>query len=216
MQHSNADSIFQEKTKLSEMLVKVVKKFNNSDVSKVATLYESAFGQKLRVAIPNADHRRQLFEQSFNSEFCLSAYRGEDLLGIAGLQTPHGALASDINLSWIFKTLGIIRGLKALTILALFDRKPKLGQLVMDGIAVDASCRGQGIGTLLLKGVLQYGLENGYEQVRLDVIDTNPKAKKLYLRMGFKELGTYRSKFFEKLVGFSAATTMVYDLKAEA
>lgn len=55
----------------------------------------------------------------------------------------------------------------------------------MDGIAVKQDMRGKGIGTKLLDELKQYARDNGFSSIRLDVIDTNPAARRLYERQGF-------------------------------
>ena len=56
----------------------------------------------------------------------------------------------------------------------------------MDGICVDETARGQGIGSLLLDAITDEARSQGLRFVRLDVIDANPRAKALYERKGFK------------------------------
>jgi len=82
----------------------------------------------------------------------------------------------------------------------------------MDGIAVDPDYRGQGVGTQLFEGLFDHARENGYNAVRLDVIDTNPKARQLYERIGFVAENTARYEWLRPWLGFGASTTMVYKL----
>ena len=49
----------------------------------------------------------------------------------------------------------------------------------------------------------------GYAEVRLDVIDNNPRARTLYERRGFVAGDTQYLGPLKYLFGFSAATTMV-------
>lgn len=46
-----------------------------------------------------------------------------------------------------------------------------------------------GLGTAFMEYALTLAKEIGYEQVELEVIDGNDRAKALYERMGFKEMG---------------------------
>jgi ribosomal protein S18 acetylase RimI-like enzyme len=48
--------------------------------------------------------------------------------------------------------------------------------------------------------------------VRLDVINTNPKAKKLYENIGYKSIKTVNFPYLEKLLGFSGVTTMILNI----
>ena len=94
----------------------------------------------------------------------------------------------------------------------LYERKPKEGQLLMDGIAVRQDARGRGIGTRLLDEFKAYGREHGYANIRLDVIDTNPGARRLYERLGFVATKTEHFEYLRWFLGFGASTTMLCHL----
>ena len=51
-------------------------------------------------------------------------------------------------------------------------------------------------------------MRSGLSRVRLDVIDTNPRARALYERNGFQAIETDEFGPFEHLFGFSSATRM--------
>ena len=78
----------------------------------------------------------------------------------------------------------------------------------MDGIVVRADRRGRGIGTKLVFRLFDVALAHNKRVVRLDVVDTNPAARRLYERLGFVELNTEKVPFLRRVMGFSAATTM--------
>jgi ribosomal protein S18 acetylase RimI-like enzyme len=82
----------------------------------------------------------------------------------------------------------------------------------MDGIAVDAAARGQGLGTALLTALKTRAAALGKATIRLDVIDTNPRARALYEREGFVAGQTEHLGPLRALFGFSAATTMRFDI----
>jgi len=88
----------------------------------------------------------------------------------------------------------------------------KTAQGAMDGIFVAQEARGKGVGTALLKAVYAEARVRGYQQVRLDVIDTNPRARALYLHEGFEERETRQVGMLRHVFGFNAATTMVRDV----
>ena len=79
----------------------------------------------------------------------------------------------------------------------------------MDGIAVRADQRGQGIGTRLLCGIFDFASTQHFQSIRLDVVDTNPRARQLYERVGFVPTQTHAYPFLHRIVGFSRVTTMV-------
>ena len=64
-----------------------------------------------------------------------------------------------------------------------------------------------GVGTQLLTAVASFGREQGYRAICLDVVDTNPGARRLYERAGFAPTIT-RSYPFLRPFGFTAVTTM--------
>nr|WP_284454934.1 GNAT family N-acetyltransferase [Actinomadura madurae] len=90
----------------------------------------------------------------------------------------------------------------------MFERHPEPGQLVMDGIAVDAGIRGRGVGSLLIEEVAAVAAEQDCREIRLDVIDTNPRARALYGRRDFTAVRTERTPYLRGLLGFGAVTTM--------
>ena len=84
----------------------------------------------------------------------------------------------------------------------------------MDGIAVDQAYRGQGIGSKLLQEIVTYAQQNGYKTVRLDVIDINSDARRLYERRGFVAVHTEHFPYLKKLLGFGGVTTMKFTVAA--
>ncbi|WP_414122566.1 GNAT family N-acetyltransferase [Vreelandella titanicae] len=79
----------------------------------------------------------------------------------------------------------------------------------MDGIAVDSRFRGRGIGSRLLDSIIAHAVDNGFETIRLDVIDSNPRARRLYESKGFIAVNEEHFPYLKWLIGFSGSTTMV-------
>ena len=174
-----------------------------------AKLYDEAFGQKLSVAVRSNEKRISLIQKGFIIEYAIVALSDNTLLGIAGLHTSSGSLTGGISYKDLLSELGFLKGNWAAIIFSLYDRKPKAGELLMDGIAVHADSRGKGVGSKLLEKIAMYAQQNKFKNVRLDVIDINPEAKKLYERMGFKAVKTERFPYLRWLLGFSGSTTML-------
>ncbi|PCE67080.1 N-acetyltransferase [Salinivibrio sp. YCSC6] len=175
----------------------------------VAELYEQAFGMKFARAIPNQAVRVAVLSQCFVPGFSFAAMQNGNVVGLAGFQTQTGALTQGMDAKQLIDSLGPIKGTWACAVLALFERKAAPNELVMDGIAVDSAVRGQGIGSHLLDAIMDYAQAHGFESVRLDVIDSNPRARKLYETKGFVATKEERFPHLKWLVGFSGATTMV-------
>ena len=191
----------------------VPEKFRN----KAAALYDEAFGNKFCLAVPNATNRFALLADCLNLANAIVAIRGgggdDALVGLAGFETKHGALLN-ITYKKLLHHLGLWGSLRAMLVFALYDRTRQHGELLMDGIAVAAACRGQGIGTALFCALKQYASEHGYTTIRLDVIDTNPAAKRLYERLGFVVTKTQHFEYLRRFLGFGSATTMHHRLAA--
>ncbi|MGR3913116.1 MAG: GNAT family N-acetyltransferase [Gammaproteobacteria bacterium] len=177
--------------------------------AEAAELYDQAFGFKFASAIADARSRRRLFAECFLCEYALAALAPDGrLLGLAGFHSRAGALTGGITFARLCAHLGTVRGMWAALLLSLYEREPAPRELVMDGIAVRADARGRGIGGRLLDEIAAYARAHGYERVRLDVIDINPRAKKLYERKGFSAVSVERFEWLRWLLKFGGATRM--------
>jgi len=74
---------------------------------------------------------------------------------------------------------------------------------------VSEAARGQGVGSALLSAIRGKAITLGYCKVRLDVIDTNPRARALYERQGFIPESTSNIGPLRHIFGFRSATIMV-------
>ena len=176
-----------------------------------ATLYYDAFGCKLRPIIGEASTGIPLIEGSLQSACCICACTKDELLGVAGFRHNRHKFVH-LQYHALVQQFGLLSGLIRYAIFAATDRLPKPYELVMDGIAVSAAARGQGIGTQLLDALYQFAQQHGYRSIRLDVINTNPNARRLYERVGFVPKATHAYPFLSSL-GFTAVTTMTRAVK---
>ncbi|WP_431981354.1 GNAT family N-acetyltransferase [Streptomyces qinglanensis] len=174
---------------------------------RAAELYWDAFGRKLGPALNPPEKAVPFLAGQFDADRAVCALLGGRLVGLAGYQLDGRALTGG-SASALLRAYGWVRGLPGLLLLALLERRPAPGQLVMDGIAVAPEARGRGVGSLLLEEVAGVAAEHGCREIRLDVIDTNPRARALYERRGFTAVRTERTPCLRKLLGFGAVTTM--------
>ncbi|KUL63351.1 MULTISPECIES: GNAT family N-acetyltransferase [unclassified Streptomyces] len=174
---------------------------------RAAELYWEAFGRKLGPALDPPDKAVPFIAAHLNADRAICALLDGRLVGLAGYQHDGRAFTGG-SAHAVLREYGHLRGLPRLLLLALFERRPAPGQLVMDGIAVDRDLRGRGVGRLLIEEVAAVAAERGCRQVRLDVIDTNPRARALYERLGFTAVRTERTPYLRRLLGFGAVTTM--------
>lgn len=148
--------------------------------AQAARLYDGAFGAKLGLAVPDAARRQALLADGLRPEYAWVAECDGELLGLAGFKTPQGAFTGGISWASLRQHLGWPAALRAAWVFSLFERPQVPGELLMDGIVVDARRRGMGVGTQLLQAVLQHAQAQGFSSLRLDVIDANPAARRLY------------------------------------
>jgi ribosomal-protein-alanine acetyltransferase len=62
-------------------------------------------------------------------------------------------------------------------------------------LGVDAAHWGQGTGTALLSALVAEAARRGCTEVLLEVREDNPRARRLYLRQGFTEIGIRRGYY---------------------
>ena len=176
--------------------------------STAVDLYDEAFGAKLALAIASTEERKELFVKGFNLGYAIGAFREDGLIGIAGFNAVRGSLTGDLTYRDLISELGFFKGNRAALVFSLYERKPQPRELVMDGIAVRSDARGMGVGKRLLEEIRQYAESHDFNRVRLDVIDTNPRARKLYERFGFQAVRTERFPQLKRFLGFGGVTTM--------
>jgi GNAT superfamily N-acetyltransferase len=177
--------------------------------SSAAALYDDAFGAKFAVAISSNTQRLALLADSLNLAFAFGATENNRLVGLAGYKTREGSFTDRMTYNALLKHAGLIRGNWAALVFSLYERSLTSGQLLMDGIVVDASRRGRGSGTRLLNELTIFAKLNEYNAVRLDVIDTNPNARRMYERNGFTATRTESFGCLRWLLGFGASITLV-------
>ncbi len=175
---------------------------------KAAELYYLAFRKKLYPIFRDKERGLRVLEQSLNPDYAFVATSDAALVGIAGIQEAKGCLV-DIQPRIMTRTFGLFGGWWRLLALSLFSRTKQKNILLMDGIVVDSSMRGKGIGSQLLDVVVDYARSAGYKAVRLDVVNTNPRARTLYEHKGFVAVDTTHHPFLNRIFGFSGSTTML-------
>jgi ribosomal protein S18 acetylase RimI-like enzyme len=177
-----------------------------------ARLYDEAFHRKLAPMVPDAVRRQAMLAECLDPERALVAMEADRVIGLAGFHHDGRSLTGAGGWSTLMSHLGLWGALRAAAGFALFERSPQPGELLMDGICVASEARGRGVGTTLLRGIFDHAALVGVDHVRLDVIDTNPRARALYEREGFIAAETTEVGWLSGTFGFSSATTMVKTL----
>ncbi len=181
--------------------------------AQAVVIFEDAFGEKTRMAVGDREKRMAFMGRSYRADHVIVARRGDQLLGMAGLSSKGPPYEGGLmGTSWDPRPyrdlLGWVGACWAVWGMRLGDHKPKRDEIYLDGIAVSAEARGQGIGTRLLAEITAVARAQGKRFVRLDVVDTNPRAQALYERVGYKVTRTQSFHWKRRWVGFGAMISM--------
>ena len=183
------------------------------DLPRAAELYYEAFRQKLGPALGPAAKAVSVLADSFDGSRAIAAFCGGRVVGLAGFHMS-GRRFVTMGLRDLKRHYGMAGALWRGLVLSLFERNPKPAELLMDGIVVDADFRSHGIGSRILAELTRIARRNGIARIRLDVVDTNPAARRLYEREGFVAVHTTKPLLPRRWFGFSSSTTMVKEVGA--
>jgi ribosomal protein S18 acetylase RimI-like enzyme len=172
-------------------------------------LYWQAFGGKLGTVMGPEPKAYRFLDRVLRADHCI--YAVDDLgnfLGMVGFKTPEGSFAGG-EVSDVRAVYGLLGAAWRLPLLWMLESDTDNSRFLLDGICVAREARGRGIGSALLAAIETEARERGYAAVRLDVIDSNFRAKALYARKGYlvektADIGVLRYAF-----GFQSSSTMV-------
>jgi ribosomal protein S18 acetylase RimI-like enzyme len=136
------------------------------------------------------------------------------LVGVLGIDDDRGRFIrfAYSDLTGEFGFIGGIARFLWLKFIGWIEKQAP-GTLRIAAIAVAEEARGSGVGTRLLEAAEEFAHAQGYKALVLEVVDTNPRARKLYERMGFKIIKTDCFGFITRPAGFTASISMRKDLK---
>lgn len=174
-----------------------------------AQLYLDAFDRKLGPVLGRGQRAVGYLAQTLQLSKSIVALGPEgQLLGLAGFHDDRGGFVGG-GFGDLRQHYGLIGAAWRGVLLSLFERAPPTDQLLMDGVVVTEQSRGLGIGTELLNGVGEVAKARELPAIRLDVVDTNPRARALYERHGFTAEVEQSVWPLHRLFGFRKSTTMV-------
>ncbi|GGL53884.1 GNAT family N-acetyltransferase [Wenxinia marina] len=189
--------------------MQIARGFADSERSQVAALYWDAFGGKLGRALGPRGKALAFLGRALDPAHAFVARSAEgEVLGVAGFRTAEGALVAG-QTSDMMAAYGALGALWRMAVLGMVARDVDNARFLLDGLAVRQDARGRGVGSRLLEAVAAEAVRRGYREVRLDVIEGNPRARALYERRGFHAVEDQPIGPVRHLFGFSAATVMV-------
>ncbi len=175
-------------------------------VAAATALYCEAFREKLAPFLGDQERAARFLATSLAPDRAFLALDGNQVVGLAGFKVDGKGLYEP-EFGRFFAEYGL-SGLMRIAGLLLLERAESPDVLLMDGIAVSPSVRGRGIGTRLLRAIEAHARDLGKTSIRLDVVDTNPGAKRLYERFGFEARRTTGTGLLGRLFSFKASTDM--------
>lgn len=176
-----------------------------------AQLYWQAFGPKLNRVLGPERRALQFVAQAIRADHVLAAVEGDRLLGICGFKTAQGAFVS-ANARTMRDSYGVMGSAWRRYALGLLVQDTDNTRFLIDGLCVAEGARDRGIGSVLIESVCKLAHDRGYSAIRLDVVDSNHDARRLYKRRGFRAVGLQSARAAAPLFGFAATITMVRDL----
>lgn len=100
-------------------------------------------------------------------------------------------------------------------ILADYVPQPTSNSYYINNIAVSSSCRGGGIGKLLLANTLKHAELSGYQCVELDVTSVNEAAIRFYEKNGFATVSTSGNEILHNNYGLPPLIRMQHRFQGE-
>ena len=174
-----------------------------------AALYWEAFGAKLGFTMGPKYRALIYINRVMRSDHGICAHDAQGrLIGVAGFKTAQGALVGG-TFTDIRKVYGWVGAAIRVSLMGALERDTENERFLMDGIFVTAAAQGQGVGTALLDAVCAEAANRGFAEVRLDVINTNPRARALYERRGFVAGEVQQLGPLKHIFNFESATMMI-------
>ena len=188
------------------MAVRIEQALPESARAAAAQLYWEAFGRLLRPALGRSERAIAVLTDGLEPSRAIVALDGDELVGLVGLHYD-GRAFTRLGARSLLRHLGV-KAVPRLVPLLLLAARPASTELRIDGIAVRGDRRGAGIGTQLLHEAAGRARSVGIEVVRLEVVDTNPRARSLYEREGYVAVRTEHTPYLRRAMGFGSVTTM--------
>ncbi len=183
--------------------------FSDTERPIIATLYWEAFAAKLHYVLGPKEKALQFLCAQLDPRFALVAREtGGEVLGVAGFKTSQGALIGG-EMHDLAAAYGWLSSLWRGPLLTLVERDLADDILLMDGICVASNARSMGVGSALLQAIKVEAANQKLSAIRLDVIDSNPRARALYERQGFEAIGTEHLGPLRWVFGFKSSTKML-------
>jgi ribosomal protein S18 acetylase RimI-like enzyme len=190
----------------------VVRSGASDDVPVLVGLYVAAFSRELTAAFGR--QAEQMVRRAIDPDTALVACIDDQVVGFAALADRERRFVAPGPSDFRAVYSPLMRRLRA----AIWSRTtttPRPHQLLLEGLATAPAARGRGVGTRLLEAVDERASALGRTEIILEVIDTNPRAKALYERHGYRTVTTVTSGWY-RLAGFRSFDLMLHPVPPSA
>ena len=163
-----------------EMIVEFKGKKSLADKEQfaISTIVFDSFEQKIIGVSAKIDRDQWINDLkeilTFNSGIYLQ--KDKEIVGVAILNAKNAA--TFISFSKIVKQVGLYRAILFYNI--FIGSVKSVQEIKLELLAVRSETRGSGVGGKLLTFLIDFAKKQNYKTLSLDVVDTNPKAKRLY------------------------------------
>jgi GNAT superfamily N-acetyltransferase len=177
-------------------------------------IYYEAFNKKEQYKILSYSKKQaiKLYKKGINFKSGLYAIKKNKVIGVLGFKSSKRQLIK-YKLNILTKEFGFFGGLFR-KIRYLFTQIENISKkdIKIEAIAVDKKYRNKKIGTKLIKKAIEFAKSKKYKRIILNVVNTNPNAKRFYLRLGFKVINDRYYGFITKKAGYTSISKMAYYL----
>ncbi|RKX78531.1 MAG: hypothetical protein DRP87_06100 [Spirochaetes bacterium] len=189
--------------------IEVLKDLPEGENQRIAELFWEAFGSKYKSLYINKDQGIAIVRDSLRFDQGLYACLSNRVVGFLGFHYGSHRF-TDFRFDVFRRQFSLPGALLRFSILTTFlpGRIKEPGEIRIDSVAVDSELRGKGIGTTLIEEAISLAKKMGFRSIRLEVIDSNERAKKLYERLGFKTAKYVNFGILARGAGFSGEYVM--------
>jgi ribosomal protein S18 acetylase RimI-like enzyme len=168
--------------------------------------------EHLELFSPDRELARRVYLGSMDFAHARYALEGDQVLGAAGLEYDGRHF---LRLKWavLRREFGFF-GTLGRWLFSWMSTMQRMGRDTMRiaVIAATENARGRGVGTFLLEDTFAFARSQGYKKLKLEVVDTNPRARALYERVGFRTVRRIRTGFITRRGGFGGFDVMEKEL----
>ena len=190
-------------------------KVNGKQLSEAVEIFYEAFERKIKPLIKSKETACEIYKKSINSDRVIYALLDDKVVGIAGLHYNNKNFMNN-KYHYFREHFNPVKSFLIYTIYKWFSPQIKENELRIDTLAVKSTYRGMGIGSRLMKEVFSIAKNKGFDEVILEVVNTNPEAKRLYERTGFTVKKIVKYYFLTMSAGFTSEYIMSYKLKEKS